>query len=291
MMQQSLYKQRGLSLISLFIAMAIGIFLVGGVVKIYANSKSSFNTRNAVADVAEIQRFAIDDMRRILVMAGRNITGTEDQSTTTATFPPLGVGAGRIVDGGVGGSDTIAIRYRRGPSCGAYLNIPTTQPAAMVRFFVDGNNQLICELTNAGGVAVNTVVATNVFYLKALYGIDTDVANPDGYADTYETAAQVNARAAPPGSSSPWSRVVSIRVGILAGSVATLPRDARVTAAELSLPGDPPGTPPNVLGIPTPAGWPLGWPPEVDGSPLISRIYKVASTTVALRNLNPTIAR
>jgi type IV pilus assembly protein PilW len=241
--------------------MAIGVFLIGGVVKIYANSKVSFNTRNAVADVTEIQRFALDDMRRIVVMAGRGLTGEEKQSTNTATFPLVGVGAGRIVEGGATG-DTIAIRYRRGPSCGSYLNIPMTQPAAMVRFYVDGNDQLICELNNQA-----SVLATNVYHLEALYGVDTD---DNGYADNYINANAVDALSAPAGSSSPWSRVVAMQVGILAGSIGTLPREARPTPAEMGQEA--------VLTANIP------WPDN-------TRIYKGAGITVELRNLKTTILK
>jgi type IV pilus assembly protein PilW len=259
MMQQTKHKQLGLSMISLFIAMAVGIFLIGGVIKIYANSKISFNTRNVVADVTEIQRFALDDMRRILVMVGREIRAIEDQSTATRPFPA--VGPGGIVDGGAG-SDEIAVRYRRGPSCGAYLNIPMSQPPATVRFFLNGTN-LMCSVNGA-----TSMLASNVYALKALYGVDTD---DDGFADSYISASNVNLETTPSGSSSPWARVVSMRIGLMAGSITTLPREARPTVAEL-------GAPPTVLGTI------FNWPDN-------TRIYKVASTTLSLRNLNTVVTR
>ncbi len=271
MMPHAPYRQRGLSLISLMIAMAIGIFLLGGVIKIYANSKVSFNTRNVVADVTEVQRFALDDMRRIVSMAGRNITGIEEESATTRSFPPIV--AGGIFDGNTTTSDIIAIRYRRGPSCGTYLNIPMSQPPATVRFFVDNNNQLICELNGTP-----TVLATNVYYLKALYGVDTDPSATDGgggFADKYLRAAEVEAEPIPEGSNTPWVKVVSMRIGIMVGSAGTLPPEARATAAEL-------GPIPPVLT--TTFAWP-------EAGPLFSRLYKVASITVAMRNLNTTIVR
>ncbi len=253
MMQQIQQTQRGLSVISLMIAMAIGVFLVGGVVTIYVNSSASFRTRNVVSDVTEIQRFALDDMRRIVSMAGRDITGSEEDSPNSRTFPPMV--SGGIEDGGATGSDVIAIRYRRGPSCGAYLNIASGVAPATVRFLVS-NNQLICELNT-----VSTVLASNVYALQALYGVDM---NDDGFADNYMPASTLNSQAAPSGSSTPWSRVVSIRIGIVAGSLGTLPREA-IPAAAGTL---------NVLDA-------------VFTEPNRTQLFKTASITVNLRNHNP----
>ena len=125
-------RQKGISLLSLMIASAIGIFLTGAALKIYVDSKTTFNTRNVLAEVVENQRFALDDMRRILVMAGRDIRAVEDADPNNSfpqlhTFPPVTEDASAaiddraefIYDGNVGSPDVVAIRCRAGPSCGA----------------------------------------------------------------------------------------------------------------------------------------------------------------------------
>jgi type IV pilus assembly protein PilW len=270
-------KQRGISLLSLMIAVAIGIFLMGAIVKIYLDSKNTFNVRNTIAEVAENQRFALDDMRRLLVMAGREIRALEDDQADRRAFPPvtttsataMGTGAEYMFSGGTGDSDVIAIRYRRGPSCGAYQNVPLGTRPSMVRFLVS-NNDLICELTTygtAGGTTRQTLVS-GIHMLKALYGVDDD---KDGYANRYLTADQVDDTSVvsiPDGRNTPWAKVVSIRIGIVAGSESELPKSARKDSVETL----------KVLGMDF-------------TEPDTSHFYRVASTTLSLRNLNPTVQR
>ncbi len=253
------HSQRGVTLLSLLVGMAVGVFLVGAVLKLYLDTRDGFRMRNAVSEVSENLRFSIDDMRRILVMAGREILAVEDGNASRRPFPELG--AGGIVDGGTTGSDTIAIRYRVGPSCGAYQNVPLTERPTMVRFYVDGQNNLVCEMTTYSGSTASTTtwtMASNIRSLKALYGVDDDA---DGYANRYLTASQVN-------TENRWRNVVSIRVALMAGSTGSIPEKYR-EAETASL---------NVLGL------------LVD-EPDTAHLYHVASTTLAFRNLHPAIQR
>lgn len=273
-MRKSSHKQKGISLVSLMIAVAIGIFLIGVIINIYLDSKNSFNTRNVVAEVSENQRFALDDMRRILVMAGRDIRAIEDQFPNRRPFPAIA--AGGIVDGGGAGSDTIAVRYRRGPSCGAYQNVAVGVRPSMVRFFIADNSgdgsadDLVCELTTFGAGAGTTTrtLVSGVQMLKAIYGVDDD---NDGYADRYLSPATINNPAMvsiPGGANTAWARVVSMRIALLAGSQSELPASVRKPTAENQ----------SVLGMSV-------------LEPDTAHLYKVASTTLALRNLNAIVQR
>jgi type IV pilus assembly protein PilW len=269
--------QKGFSLLSLMIAVAIGMFLIGAVIKIYMDSKNSFNTRNVVAEVSENTRFALDDMRRILVMAGRGIRKIEDQFANRRPFPDINPGG--IVDGGAGNSDTIAIRYRRGPSCGAYQDVALGQRPSLVRFFITDNSgdgsadDLVCELTTygGGGSTITRTLVSGVQMLKALYGVDD---NADGYADRYLTPSQIGTASSPgipvpSGANTPWAKVVSIRIGLMTGSESTLPKSVADQATSGNL---------NVLGLSI-------------SKPDTDRLYRVTTTTLALRNLNPVIQR
>jgi len=267
-------KQRGISLISLMVASAIGIFLVGAVFKIYLDSKNSFNVRNTLAEVIENQRFAIDDMRRILVMTGRQIRGVDDQAAATRPFPALG--AGGIEEGNTNNPDVIAIRYRVGPSCGARQDVDVDTNPTMVRFLINDGDELICEMTtyDAAGTAttVSRVMASNTTLLKVLYGVDDD---DDGYADRYLIASKVNDAAVvttPDGANTPWARAVSIRFSLVSRSDSELPTSAR--------PSSPPEL--NVLGMA------YG---DNAGETDTNHLFRVATATVSLRNLNPTVQR
>jgi type IV pilus assembly protein PilW len=269
------HTQKGFSLISLMIGMVIGLFLIGAIFKIYLDSKNSFATRNVVAEISEDQRFALDDMRRILVMAGRGILSAEDSFANRRPFPAVATGG--IVDGAGSGADTIAIRYRRGPSCGAYQNVSGINRPSMVRFFISDNSgdgsadDLVCELTTYSAGTPTTVTRTlvsGVQMLKALYGVDD---NADGYADRYLSPTTINNNAmvsVPTGASTAWAKVVSIRIGLMSGSQSTLPLPNRKSSAETV----------KVLGM------------DVT-EPDTEHMYKMTTTTLAFRNLNPVIQR
>ncbi len=263
-------RQNGFTLLSLLVGMAIGIFLVGAVIKIYLDSSNSFKMRSAVEENAENIRFAIDDMRRILVMAGREILAVEDEFPNQRPFPA--VTANGIVDGGANGSDTIAIRYRKGPSCGTYQNVLLSDRPTQVRFYIDTTkNELICEMTTYSGgtpTVTKTTMASGMYRLKVLYGVDDDA---DGYANRYLTASQVDNTSIvskPSGSNTPWKKVVSIRFALLAGSTITLPTEYRRSS---------PGTK-SLLGLTV-------------NEPDTTHLFQVASSTLELRNLHPAIQR
>lgn len=267
-------KQQGITLVSLMVATVIGIFLVGGVLTIYINSKTSFNVRNVVSEAAESQRFALDDMRRIVVMVGRSIVLAEESNPSYSSFPPVTTntvaatasGAEFIYDGGTADSDIIAVRYRRGPSCVAYQNVADTIRPSMVRFLVV-NDDLVCELTTYTGGTTTTrqTMVSGIQRMKALYGVDD---TNDGYANRYLTAPQVQLLPIPSGSTTPWARVVAIRIGLIVSSETELPPKARRQSAEtLSL-----------LGMSF-------------TEPDTSHLYRVAVATVQMRNFNPLIRK
>lgn len=270
-------RQKGISLLSLMIGAALGIFVMGTVIKTYVDSNATFKVRNTISEVVENQRFATNDMRRILYMAGRGVLGVEDGQPNRRTFPPVTAskttaqasGAEYIYSGGASDSDVIAIRYRKGPSCGPYQDVGIDTRPSMVRFLVS-NNDLVCELTTYGssGGTTRQILSSGVLMLKALYGVDDD---GDGYPNRYLTAEKVNDTnivPVPANANTPWAKVVSIRIGMVSRSDSKLPANARKTAV---------GTL-NVLG--------MGF-----AEPDTSHVYKVASATISLRNLNPVVQR
>lgn len=63
-------KARGVSLIELMIAIAIGSLLLLGLVQVFSASRAAYNTSEGMARVQESGRFAIDYLQRDLRMAG-----------------------------------------------------------------------------------------------------------------------------------------------------------------------------------------------------------------------------
>ncbi|MEW8315456.1 MAG: PilW family protein [Candidatus Thiodiazotropha endolucinida] len=274
-MQCRKHTHSGFSLISLMIASAISLFLVGGIDKIYLDSKNAFNARAAISVATEKYRLVFQEMRRALIMAGRGIATSADSAAAYAdgredtgmrTFPAVG----RYPDGIANGvthsgdewnpapedSSIVAVRYAAGPApCG--LNDETVGDGTVtVRFLVDSEGDLNCQVYQNGALIQSQPIASDISQMRVLYGIDTDK-EPDGVANLYLTADHVE--------SHNWMNVVSIRIGLVVSSGVgyELPRPYRPqTPEELDLLGATFTTPDNNF------------------------IYKSASTTISLRNLH-----
>jgi type IV pilus assembly protein PilW len=272
-----MHKQTGFSIISLMIASAIGIFLVGGAGKIYLDSKNAFTARSAIATVSESSRFARQDLRRYLVMAGRGIGERDDDpddyiapDNNLRTFPALdpdnsvASATTGIIDEDSNGNSVVAVRYAEGLTpCGQGGLINTTHT---VRFYRDNNGQLMCQSIETVGGLLDTdnmferPLLSGVITMRALYGVDTDVGPAeDQIANQYLTATEVD-------DADLWISVVSIRIGLVLSS----------DSEELPYPYQP-AVPEekSLLGMEVPIG-------SMD----TSHVFKSVSTTITFRNLN-----
>ncbi|MCP4275821.1 MAG: hypothetical protein GY779_05650 [Gammaproteobacteria bacterium] len=267
-------SENGFTIVEMLIATMIGIFIIAGAGKIYMDSKTTFMTRDTVAAATESARFAVQDLRRTLVMAGRGVTEDVDNATayTTVdnnlrTFPAVSADGSNasavtgIVDKDDRGSSAIAIRYAIGPApCGIAGTIAAN---TTVRFFVNANSDLVCEVV--GGLSQPLV--SGVARMRVLYGVDTD---EDGYANAYWTAGQVDDRGTIPAGR--WPNVVSMRIGMVVNSGnVELPKASRLAAASETL---------SMLGSDYTVA-------AVDNA----LFHKTVSTTFFLRNLHTAVQR
>ncbi|MGC4010354.1 MAG: prepilin-type N-terminal cleavage/methylation domain-containing protein [Pseudomonas sp.] len=69
-------RQRGLSLIELLVAMALGLLLLAGVIQVVLSSKRSYQSGVALAELQESGRFALEVVAQDLRNAG--FTGARD---------------------------------------------------------------------------------------------------------------------------------------------------------------------------------------------------------------------
>ncbi|MEW8586136.1 MAG: PilW family protein [Candidatus Thiodiazotropha sp.] len=272
-MTRANHRQAGFSIISLMIASAIGIFLIGGAGKIYLDSKNAFNARSAISSVAESSRFAVFDLRRYLVMAGRGISKKDDAEyfytipdNNLRTFPAVDPDntvastSTAIIDQDNNDSSAVAVRYKIGPRPCAHITTPLTEDddeTHTVRFYRNNNGELVCQdiLTTAGGLTTvyERAMVSGVYRMRALYGIDTDA---DGFANQYLTATEVD-------DAGRWRNIVSIRIGLITSSDTNeLPYTYRPATAEQI----------GMLGMDVTA-------------PDTSHAFRTASTTIMLRNL------
>ena len=63
-------KQSGFTLLEMMVAMALGIFLIGGLLQVFVSSKSMSRLETSLSRTQEIGRYAIDTLGRELRMAG-----------------------------------------------------------------------------------------------------------------------------------------------------------------------------------------------------------------------------
>jgi len=267
-MHKIMTRNKGFSLVSLMVASAIGIFLLSVVMKVYLDSKSSFNFRTSVASAHENARFAIQHLQRNLTMAGRGVDAVydnpdsyRDNDNGKRTFPAVEANGSSsnsaiagIVDIDNNGSSIIAIRQALGPSpCGVSGTISST---TKVRFYINSNKELICDTGSA------IPIISGIIKMRALYGVETDSGtSADGMANKFLTATEVE-------NQNKWANVVSIRVGLIVSSDQTIPAAFKPDTVEtMDLLGD------------------LVTLPDKD------HFFKSVNTTIAFRNLHAAVKR
>lgn len=130
-----MHKQRGVSLVELMVATAIGLILMTGVIQLFLSSRATFATQQAVSRVQETGRLAMEFVTRDIRMAGfmgcisRNmsLTNTLNQSNTLPfRFDVAIEGADIQNDGGgnapagypsaLAGTDVVVVRSAGGAS-------------------------------------------------------------------------------------------------------------------------------------------------------------------------------
>jgi len=120
-----LTSQTGISLVEVLVSLVISVFLLAGIVQVYSGNKATFAFTNALAEVQENGRFALDYMSQDLRLAnewGCVPFDSSDTDNINDTLPGswlgydsnihdfLGEEAIEGTDNDVNGSDTVTIR-------------------------------------------------------------------------------------------------------------------------------------------------------------------------------------
>jgi type IV pilus assembly protein PilW len=177
----------GLSLVELMVSLAVGLFIVAGVVHVLQSNKQSYAVQNALSRLQEEGRFALEEITRLVGMAGY-----DDPANVTAPAVPS-------IEG-TEDPDTVTINFEGGPGINDCLGAPSAANTAVSAVVaVDAAGDLVC--TAGGGAA--TRIAQGVENLQVLYGLDLD---GDGVPNQYFTATGVAGR---------WNQVVTARIGLL----------------------------------------------------------------------------
>ncbi len=120
-------KQSGISLVEVMVSLVISLFLLGGIIQVYLGNKTTFSFTNALAEIQENGRFALDTMSQDLRLVGdwgcvnfdpddpSNINDTLSAGTVPGYSAQLHDFAnGEAIQGtdntGLNGSDTLTLR-------------------------------------------------------------------------------------------------------------------------------------------------------------------------------------
>lgn len=208
----TLFHQRGVTLIELLIAMVIGLFVIAGVGQIFLSSRASYNLQERMGNLQENGRYGLFFLQRSIRRAGYRpppIAGTPIMGPSVFTPDPssLTCGSGSVAtcNGAGTASDQITVNYQGSVDC---LGNPTAPSSSVTdTFFIStdtttGLNRLMCR--GSGNPAAQPLV-DGIENMQVQYGIDT---TNDGYADSYVVANSVT----------DWDKVVSVRVALLAST-------------------------------------------------------------------------
>ena len=86
--------QRGITLIELTVAMAIGLFLIGGALYVYAQSKNAYRASDSLARLQESARFALDTLEPDIRLA--RYWGLNSEPARIVVPPAMAVNCGAV---------------------------------------------------------------------------------------------------------------------------------------------------------------------------------------------------
>ena len=220
-------RSGGFTLVELLIAIALAIFLIGGVLKIVQDTRRASSSQGQATQLQDNVRLAMTVMTDVIETAGYYTT--PQQSDTAQAFPAIApFVAGQTMSGtGAFGAaapgDTVSVQYQTATgdgilNCGGTSNVTGANEYFINAFSVDALGNLNCTLTSAAGVQVIQLIQAvptgpnqlKVLNLQILYGVQTNTAASNGSADSYMDATQVAATFI--NTLPAWDYVVSVRI-------------------------------------------------------------------------------
>jgi len=194
------HRNRGLSLIELLVAMVISLFLVGGMIELFIQNKTSYKLQEGIARAQENGRLAIHFLEKNIRRAGHpwdgmgSLVGFKENKVPSSTLTRETPWEGDA------SMDELVMQYKA-PSEGAIdctgRAIDANDYVAM-HFYVgdiaDGKGTLYCQsVTTASSTILTTPLIEDVMDLQFTYGVDSSApidGIPDGaYLDADNVAA------------------------------------------------------------------------------------------------------
>ncbi len=201
-------RQYGVTLVELMIAMAIAVFLLGGLFMIVGNTKRTFIAQSGMAQLQDAERLAMTLIGDVIQQSGYFPDPTTNPAALLMPSGGVWANAGQGLTGTTGGAapgDTITVRFVSASGDGTINCTGGTFGGAGTQlytnvFSIDASGNLACSLNGAAAVPL----VSGLQSLKVLYGVKTNFATNNGAVDSYMTSAQMAA--------ANWQNVITVQV-------------------------------------------------------------------------------
>jgi type IV pilus assembly protein PilW len=236
-------RQRGMSLISMMVALTIGSFVLAGLFDIWYETRQTFGAQSELAQLQDNERMALTIIANTVQTAGyypvyENYSATPPSPllTTSDVFTASGSFTNQQTIYGTtassNGSDTLEIRFMADGNTLDCLGQSDTKNTLVTNIYsVDGNGDLQCAVA-LGSAAASTpqTLVTGVSNFTVLYNVNNGTSAAPTYE--YETATNVTAN-------SLWGEIQSVDIeltftnplsSVQPGSPKTLPVISRIIA-------------------------------------------------------------
>lgn len=240
----TVHTQRGMSLISLMVALAIGTFLLAGLFQVWYQTRLTFSSQAQLAQLQDNERMALTMMANTVQTGGYYpvhlnypvSSGTTYSTSLFTSAAPMVVGQYLYgTHNTTTNADTLTVRFIADKTSSDSTTLdcqgqaePTGQLVTNI-YQIDANKRLACSTD--GGNTYLPITQGTLNSMAITYGVDT---LGDGTALQYLTADNVQ-------STGVWGRVLSVKIVLtfnnplygqpgIAGQSATLPPITRIVA-------------------------------------------------------------
>jgi len=217
----------GFTLVELMVAMALAVFLLGGLVTIVQNVRQTDTNQRSLSQLQDAERFALTVITDV-VQAGGYLPDAVAWTPAASLVQTGNWEAGQALSGThvvAAPGDTLRVRFRTAINDGVILCDGSTNTAQGAThaftntFSVQLNANpaltgLYCQVDNLGpsAAAPGVLLVAGIVNMKIYYGVKRNFAAADFNVDTYLTADQMCSPLTNPCGSDDWSNVSSVRV-------------------------------------------------------------------------------
>jgi len=210
-------RARGFSLVELMVTVAIALFLLDGLVTIFQNTRITYSNQQALAQLQDQQRFAMQLITSVVESAGYydNPTGDTVASALPLVAPFQETGQPFFGTGNAQpapASDTLWVRFRTAQNdgiinCLGGQNTAFNPDHVYTNEFSVVNGQLMCSLDGAPAVPL----VSGIVNMQVWYGVKRQAPFTDYNVDTYVTGQNMVYVA---GTENDWAQVSAVRVSL-----------------------------------------------------------------------------